>query len=103
MKEDAVGRLETRWDGVLSRVKERIEPLMKQVERPVGSERVPKNEAVQEYIATIAMAPDPKQAMTQRIQERMQEGYSFEQAASWFVDWAEESENVIKQIAEGQK
>lgn len=98
--DDMTSRIETRMQNVLGRVEERIGDLFKQVPRPIGSEPVDKIDDLEEYMLTIAQAPDPAAAFQRRIEEKMtQEGLSIEQAATWGLRWVQDNEKRVQDIA----
>ena len=94
-----VSRVERRVNGVVERSEQVFNSALGQVERPLFSEKVKKNDDLEEYMFTIAQAPDPKAAFKRRIEERVAEGYSTEQALTWAVNWVDENEKQIMEIA----
>jgi len=90
--------VERRVNGVVERSEQVFNSALGQVERPLFSEKVKKNDDLEEYMFTIAQAPDPKAAFKRRIEERVAEGYSTEQALTWAVDWVDENEKRIMEI-----
>jgi hypothetical protein len=98
VNEDFVTRAERRFKVVEERAQEAFKRIVEtNVPRPIGSEKVSPGDDLEEYILTVAMAPDPKAAFRRRIEERVAEGYSTEQALTWAVDWAERNEKRIGQ------
>ena len=98
MKEDMVSRVENRIDGVVKRAGETYEAVLKNVPRSFGSEKVSGDDSLEDYLLTIAMTDDPKAAFKRRIEERVQQGYSSEQALTWAVSWAERNEKRIAEL-----
>lgn len=84
---------------MVERANETFDSVLKQVSRPIGSEKVSELDEFEEYLTTIAMTPDPGAAFKRRIEERVTEGFSTEQALTWAVDWVERNE---KKVTDGQ-
>lgn len=90
-------RIQRRVDGVVDRSTEAFNAALKLAPKPFGAKKVSEDDDHEDYILTTALAPDPKAAFKRRIEERVAEGYSTEQALTWGVDWVRHHE---KRIAE---
>ena len=96
--EDIVSRVEKRIEGVVKRSNETFDAVLKHVPRALGSEKVSGDDDLEEYLLTVAMTDDPKTAFSRRIEERVQQGHSTEQALTWAVDWVEKNEKKIAEM-----
>lgn len=103
MAEDIVKRIEGIAQNVFGRLEGIVGNLGPQVEREIGSERVPPDEELSEYIMTIAQAPDPVKAATDLIKEWEGSMGGLQRAQTAFVEYVERNEKRIQKLTSGSQ
>lgn len=94
-----VGRAERVGNNVMDRLEKVIGSLENIVPRPIGAEKLSQDDELEDYLLTIAQAPDPVQAGLDRINEWAQT-YGLPRAQTMFVDFVTRNEKRIQKTTD---
>jgi len=98
-QDNLASRAEKVANGAFDRFEKVLDRLDAMVPRPLGAEKVSQHDELNDYLLTIAQAPDPAQAGLERIQE-WAGVYGLPKAQKMFVDFVSRNEQRIKKMVD---